>query len=97
MPSINNPLRRNWNQIAEDLSALQEVVDLYKKRFECAGRSEIAEKLEGCVLALIGAEGVAKALALKRSLRNKFSACYKVNSQRCIPATDQSSKDADPC
>jgi hypothetical protein len=65
MPFINNPLRRNWNQVAEDLSALQGVVDLYKKRFECAGRSEIAEKLEGCVLALIGAEGVAKALALE--------------------------------
>jgi hypothetical protein len=55
MPFINNPLRRNWNQVAEDLSALQGVVDLYKKRFECAGRSEIAEKLEG----------VAKALALE--------------------------------
>jgi hypothetical protein len=65
MPFTKNPLRRNWNQIAEDLSALQEVVDLYKKRFECAGRSEIAENLEGCVLALIGAEGVAKALALE--------------------------------
>ena len=65
MPFTKNPLRRNWNQIAEDLSALQEVVDLYTKRFECAGRSEIAENLEGCVLALIGAEGVAKALALE--------------------------------
>ena len=65
MPFINDPLRRNWNQIAEDLRELQDVVDLYKKRFEGAGRSEIAEKLEGCVLGLIGAEGVAKTLALE--------------------------------
>jgi hypothetical protein len=65
MPFINDPLRRKWNQIAKDLRELQDVVDLYKKRFDGAGQNEIAEELEGCVLALIGAEGVAKTLALE--------------------------------
>ena len=65
MPFITDPRGRSWGQIAEDLRDLRAVVDLFKKRFEAAGRNEVAENLEGCILMLIGAEGAAKALDLE--------------------------------
>lgn len=65
MPFVNDPVRRNWAQIANDLRDLQNVVDLYKKRFEGVHQNEVAEKLEGCIGALILAEGVAKTLDLE--------------------------------
>ena len=65
MPFISDPRGRSWHQLARDLRHLQAVVDLFKKRFEAAGQSEVAENLEGCILALISAEGVAKTLDLE--------------------------------
>jgi hypothetical protein len=51
MPFISDPRGRSWDQLAKDLRHIQAVVDLFKKRFEAAGQNEVAEKLEGCILA----------------------------------------------
>jgi hypothetical protein len=65
MPFIQDPRRRSWEQIAEDLRNLQGIVDLYKGRFEAAGRKDTADDLERCILLLIGAEGIAKTIDLE--------------------------------
>jgi hypothetical protein len=65
MPFINDPFKRSWNQIADDLRDLQAIVDLYKKRFEAEDQKEIADELEECIHLLIGAQMVAQTLDLK--------------------------------
>jgi hypothetical protein len=64
MPFVNDPSRRSWNQIAEDLRDLQAIVDLYKKRFEATDQKEIGDELEECIHLLIGAQMVAQTLDL---------------------------------
>ena len=56
---------KSWIQISEDLRDLQNTVDIYKKRFEAAGRQDTAEELEKCILILISAQGIAHTLALE--------------------------------
>jgi hypothetical protein len=64
MPFVNDPSRRSWDQIAEDLRDLQGIVDLYKKRFEAARQEETANDLERCIHVLIGAQMAARTLGL---------------------------------
>jgi hypothetical protein len=65
MPFVTDPRGRSWGQITEDLRDLRAAVDLFKKRFQAAGRNEVAENLEECILMLLGAEAAAKALDLE--------------------------------
>ena len=51
--------------MGEDLRGLQERISLFKGRFEAAGRKDISDELEQCILILIGAQGVAQTLDLK--------------------------------
>jgi len=56
---------KSWNPISEELRDLQTTVNIYKGRFEAAGRKDTADELEQCILLLMSAEGIPKTLDLE--------------------------------
>jgi regulator of extracellular matrix RemA (YlzA/DUF370 family) len=59
MPRRSDPRHTPWKRVTEDLHRSLRLISLSKSRFRSAGRAEIVEDLERCILLLINAEKVA--------------------------------------